>query len=121
MVRAAVSRPNSAGRRRAQPDGHPEHHLALGATSETIEVSGVAATIDTTSAQLQTTYDSRFSQDLGIQFCRRNWRRGAEPFLVESGCHAMRVRWNESDRLWAASGPTTTTSPSKVSITITRP
>ena len=40
--------------------------LALGATSETIEVSGVAATIDTTSAQLQTTYDSRFSQDLGI-------------------------------------------------------
>src|SRR5882672_9969683 len=40
--------------------------LAPGATSETIEVSGVAATIDTTSAQLQTTYDERFSQDLGI-------------------------------------------------------
>ncbi len=40
--------------------------MTLGATSETIEVSGVAATIDTTSAQLQTTYDSRFSQDLGI-------------------------------------------------------
>jgi len=33
--------------------------MTLGATSETIEVSGVAATIDTTSAQLQTTYDSR--------------------------------------------------------------
>src|SRR5579862_644617 len=40
--------------------------LALGATSETIEVSGVAATIDTTSAQIQTNYDTRFSQDLGL-------------------------------------------------------
>jgi hypothetical protein len=40
--------------------------LTLGATSETIEVSGVAATIDTTSAQLQANYDARFSQDLGI-------------------------------------------------------
>src|SRR6266481_4133186 len=40
--------------------------LTLGATNETIEVSGVAATIDTTSAQLQTNYDERFSQDLGI-------------------------------------------------------
>jgi len=40
--------------------------LALGPTNETIEVSGVAATLDTTSAQLQSTYDERFSQDLGI-------------------------------------------------------
>src|SRR4029077_15422643 len=40
--------------------------LALGSTSETIEVSGVAATIDTSSAQIQTNYDARFSQDLGI-------------------------------------------------------
>jgi hypothetical protein len=40
--------------------------LTLGATSETIEVSGVAATIDTTSAQLQSTYDNRYSEDLGI-------------------------------------------------------
>ena len=40
--------------------------LTPGATSETIEVSGVAATIDTTSAQIQTNYDARFSQDLGI-------------------------------------------------------
>ena len=40
--------------------------LALGATSETVEVSGVAATIDTTSAQMQTSYDERFSKDLGI-------------------------------------------------------
>ena len=40
--------------------------LALGATSETVEVSGVATTIDTTSAQLQTNYDTRFSQDLGL-------------------------------------------------------
>jgi hypothetical protein len=40
--------------------------LTLGATSETIEVSGVAATIDTTSAQLQSTYDENFSKDLGI-------------------------------------------------------
>src|SRR6185369_7437961 len=40
--------------------------LTPGATSETIEVSGVAATIDTSSAQIQTNYDARFSQDLGI-------------------------------------------------------
>ena len=40
--------------------------LSLGATTETIEVSGVAATIDTTSAQLQSTFDNRYSQDLGI-------------------------------------------------------
>jgi len=40
--------------------------LTPGATSETIEVSGVASTIDTTSAQLQTTYTDRYSQDLGI-------------------------------------------------------
>ena len=40
--------------------------LAPGAASETIEVSGVAATIDTTSAQLQSNYNERFSQDLGI-------------------------------------------------------
>ncbi len=33
--------------------------LALGSTSETVEVSGVAATIDTTSAQIQTNYDAR--------------------------------------------------------------
>ena len=40
--------------------------LALGSTSETVEVSGVAAIIDTTSAQIQTNYDARFSQDLGL-------------------------------------------------------
>ncbi|MGA9800576.1 MAG: carboxypeptidase regulatory-like domain-containing protein [Terriglobales bacterium] len=40
--------------------------LAPGASSETIEVSGVATVIDTSSAQLSSTYDSRFSQDLGI-------------------------------------------------------
>jgi hypothetical protein len=37
-----------------------------GATSETIEVSGVAVTIDTTTAQLQSTYNERLSQDLGL-------------------------------------------------------
>ncbi len=40
--------------------------LTLGATTESVEVSGVATTIDTTSAQLQSTYDARFSQELGI-------------------------------------------------------
>jgi Carboxypeptidase regulatory-like domain len=40
--------------------------LTPGATTETVEVSGVAAVIDTTSAQLQTTYTDRYSQDLGI-------------------------------------------------------
>jgi len=34
--------------------------LTLGATNETIEVSGVAPTLDTTSAQLQTTYTERY-------------------------------------------------------------
>src|SRR6185437_14142655 len=40
--------------------------LTPGAASETIEVSGVAATIDTTSAQIASSYSDRFSQDLGI-------------------------------------------------------
>ena len=40
--------------------------LSPGGTSEVVEVSGVATTIDTTSPQLQTTYDERFSQDLGV-------------------------------------------------------
>jgi len=40
--------------------------LSPGATSETVEVTGATAIIDTTSAQLQSNYDERFSQDLGI-------------------------------------------------------
>jgi hypothetical protein len=40
--------------------------LAPGASSETIEVSGSATVIDTSSAQLSSSYDQRFSQDLGI-------------------------------------------------------
>jgi Carboxypeptidase regulatory-like domain len=40
--------------------------LSLGAANETVEVSGVAALIDTTSAQLQSNYGERFSQDLGL-------------------------------------------------------
>jgi len=40
--------------------------LTPGGTSEIVEVSGVAPTIDTTSPQLQSTFDERFSQDLGI-------------------------------------------------------
>ena len=36
--------------------------LTPGAASETIEVSGVAATIDTTSAQIQTNYNAHFSR-----------------------------------------------------------
>ncbi|MGH9501382.1 MAG: carboxypeptidase regulatory-like domain-containing protein [Terriglobales bacterium] len=40
--------------------------LAPGASTETIEVSGVSTVIDTTSAQISTSYDSRFSQDLGL-------------------------------------------------------
>ena len=40
--------------------------LTPGGTSEVVEVSGVAATIDTTSPQLQTTYDEKFAQDLGV-------------------------------------------------------
>jgi Carboxypeptidase regulatory-like domain/TonB dependent receptor len=40
--------------------------LELGSSATTVEVSGVAPPVDTTSAQLQSTYDSSFSQDLGI-------------------------------------------------------
>jgi len=38
--------------------------LTLGATSETIEVSGTPPTIDTTTSQLQTTYESELLKDL---------------------------------------------------------
>lgn len=40
--------------------------LEVGSSATTVEVSGVAPPVDTTSAQLQSTYDSRYSQDLGI-------------------------------------------------------
>jgi Carboxypeptidase regulatory-like domain/TonB dependent receptor len=40
--------------------------LAPGATTETVEVSGEAPAVDTSTAQLQSSYDSRMSQDLGI-------------------------------------------------------
>jgi hypothetical protein len=40
--------------------------LAPGAATETVEVSGEAPIIDTTTAQLGTTFDSRLSQDLGL-------------------------------------------------------
>ncbi len=40
--------------------------LTPGATSETVEVTGAAPTIDTTTAQLQSTYDPQYSQDLGL-------------------------------------------------------
>jgi len=40
--------------------------LALGAATETVEVSGVATTLDTSSAQLESTYNDRLSQDLGL-------------------------------------------------------
>jgi hypothetical protein len=37
-----------------------------GAASETVEVSGAAPAIDTTTAQLQSTFDPQYSQDLGL-------------------------------------------------------
>jgi hypothetical protein len=40
--------------------------MSPGAATETVEVSGIAATIDTTTAQLQSSYDARYSEDLGI-------------------------------------------------------
>jgi len=40
--------------------------LTPGAASQTVEVSGAAPTIDTTTAQLQSTYDPQYSQDLGL-------------------------------------------------------
>jgi hypothetical protein len=40
--------------------------LTPGATSETIEVSGAPPAIDTTTAQLQSTYDPQYAQDLGL-------------------------------------------------------
>ncbi len=40
--------------------------LTAGAAAETIEVSGAPPAIDTTTAQLQTTFDPQYSQDLGL-------------------------------------------------------
>jgi hypothetical protein len=40
--------------------------LTPGATNETVEVSGVAPTVDTSTAQLGTTYTDLYSQNLGI-------------------------------------------------------
>jgi hypothetical protein len=40
--------------------------LEVGSSATTVEVSAVAPPVDTSSAQLQSTYDSRFSEDLGI-------------------------------------------------------
>jgi hypothetical protein len=37
-----------------------------GAASETVEVTGAAPVIDTTTAQLQTTFDPQYAQDLGL-------------------------------------------------------
>ena len=37
-----------------------------GAASETVEVSGAAPAIDTTTAQLESTFDPQYSQDLGL-------------------------------------------------------
>src|ERR1700722_2066267 len=37
-----------------------------GAVSETVEVSGAAPAIDTTTAQMQSTFDPQYSQDLGL-------------------------------------------------------
>jgi hypothetical protein len=40
--------------------------LSPGAATETIEVSGTAAILDTSSAQISSSYNERYSQDLGI-------------------------------------------------------
>lgn len=40
--------------------------LTPGAASETVEVSGAPPTIDTTTAQLQNTFDPQYSEDLGL-------------------------------------------------------
>jgi hypothetical protein len=40
--------------------------LQVGTSATTVEVSGVAPPVDTTTAQLQTTYDDQYSQDLGM-------------------------------------------------------
>lgn len=40
--------------------------MTPGAASETVEVSGAAPTIDTTTAQLQNTFDPQYSQDIGL-------------------------------------------------------
>ena len=40
--------------------------LQIGASSTTVEVSGIEPPVDTSTAQLQSNYDEQFSQDLGI-------------------------------------------------------
>ena len=40
--------------------------LQVGTSATTVEVSGIAPPVDTTTAQLQTSYDNQLSQDLGL-------------------------------------------------------
>ena len=40
--------------------------LQVGTSATTVEVSGVAPPVDTTTAQLQSTYNATFSKDLGL-------------------------------------------------------
>jgi Carboxypeptidase regulatory-like domain len=47
--------------------------LQIGKSSTTVEVSGAAPPVDTTTAQLESSYNDRFSQDLGLTSA--GWRR----------------------------------------------
>jgi len=84
--------------------------LTLGPTNETIEVSGVAATLDTTSAQLQSNYDERFSQDLGITSAGGIGAGVLNLSLLSPGVAQTSSLELESARRWVASVRTTTTS-----------
>ena len=66
--------------------------LTPGAASETIEVSGVASVIDTTSAQLASSYNERFSQDLGITSAGGTGA-GVLNLSLLSAASPRRVRW----------------------------
>jgi Carboxypeptidase regulatory-like domain len=69
-----------------------------GAATETVEVTGAAPTIDTTTAQLQSTFDPQYSQDLGLTSTGGRRRRCSESFVAYPGRHQRQRdgRWSGS-------------------------
>ena len=61
--------------------------LSPGAATETIEVSGTAAVLDTSSAQISSSYNERYSKDLGITSAGGSRCRRVEPLVVEPWRH----------------------------------
>jgi hypothetical protein len=95
--------------------------MTPGAASETVEVSGAAPTIDTTTAQLQNTFDPQYSQDLGLTSAGGAGAGVLNLSLLTPGV-TKGAPWETALALPSeASVPATITSPWKASTTTTRP